>query len=173
MNLLTGPTKNPPHATGARSRTSGCGSLRSYPSRCPVLVRDAAARLTLAGLVFAAAGGCVRRTMTIKTEPDGALVYLNDEEVGRSPVSVDFTWYGDYDIVIRHEDYETLKTHQRIREPWYQVPPIDFFAEVLVPFEIHDRRELFFELEPATATDREELLQRAAAFRERALYAEE
>ena len=86
-------------------------------------------------LVLAASlGGCVRRTMTIRTEPvSGARVFLNDEEVGRSPVAVDFTWYGDYDVIIRHPDYETLKTHWRVREPWYQYPPFDFFSQIFSP----------------------------------------
>ena len=88
--------------------------------------------------------GCVRRTVTINTDPQGARVILNDEEVGTSPVSVDFTWYGDYDVIIRHEAYETLHTHKRIKAPWYQVPPIDFFAEAFVPFTIHDRHEMCF-----------------------------
>jgi len=111
--------------------------------------------------------------MTINTEPQGALVYLNDEEVGRTPVSVDFTWYGDYDIVLRRQGYQTLKTHKQIPKPWYQVPPIDFFAEVLVPFEIHDKHELFFELQPQVPTDHASLRQRAIEMRERALYTED
>ena len=119
--------------------------------------------------------GCVRRTMTIRTEPvSGARVFLNDEEVGRSPVDVDFTWYGDYDVIIRHPDYETLKTHWRVREPWYQVPPLDFFSEVVVPFEIHDNvHDKTFTLQPRQTPTREELVQRAHALRERALFTEE
>ena len=127
-------------------------------------------------VVFAASlGGCVRRTMTIRTEPvSGARVFLNDEEVGRSPVTVDFTWYGDYDVIIRHPDYETLKTNWRVREPWYQYPPFDFFAEVVVPFEIHDNRhDRTFALAPRQTPTRDELVQRADALRERALFTED
>ncbi|MCP4263659.1 MAG: PEGA domain-containing protein, partial [Planctomycetes bacterium] len=40
--------------------------------------------------------GCVERKLTINTEPQGALVILNDEEIGTSPVTVSFEWYGDY-----------------------------------------------------------------------------
>ncbi len=70
--------------------------------------------------------GCVRRTMTVRTEPEGARVLLNDEFVGTSPLTVDFTWYGDYDVTCRKDGYETLHTHHRIKPPWYQVPPFDF-----------------------------------------------
>lgn len=123
------------------------------------------------GLVLAGAGiGCVRRTLTINTDPQGALVYLNDAEVGRTPVSVDFLWYGDYDVIVRKEGYATLQTDERINEPWYQIPPFDFFAEVLWPGRIHDQRSVSYVLEPAVAPDREELLQRAEALRDEALY---
>ncbi len=123
------------------------------------------------GLVLCGAGiGCVRRTLTINSDPQGAIVYLNDAEVGRTPVSVDFLWYGDYDVILRKEGYAALQTNERVNEPWYQIPPIDFFAEVLWPGRIHDQRAVSYVLEPATVPDREELLQRAEALRERALY---
>ena len=116
--------------------------------------------------------GCVERTLTINTNPQGAMVYLNDEEVGRTPVSKNFLWYGDYDVIIRKEGFQTLKTHTRIREPWYQVPPIDFFAECLVPATIRDQHYLEYDLDPAEPVDRQELLERAQQFKERTLYGE-
>jgi len=39
--------------------------------------------------------GCVERKLTINTEPAGAMVTLNDEQIGESPVTVTFNWYGD------------------------------------------------------------------------------
>ncbi len=121
-------------------------------------------------LLLIAPVGCVRRTLTVRTEPDGARVFLNDQEVGTSPVSVDFLWYGDYDVIIRKQGYETLKTHHKIDPPWYQIPPMDFVAEILVPFEIHDEREVAFTLQPAEEIDPEALLQDALELREQALY---
>lgn len=121
-------------------------------------------RLALSTLllsVLAAAPGCVRRTLTITTEPPHALVFLNDQEVGRSEVTVDFLWYGDYDVVIRHEGYETLKTNWEIKAPWYQVIPIDFFAEVLWPGKIHDVHARHFVLHPRQLPEQQELLDRA------------
>lgn len=47
--------------------------------------------------------GCVRRTITITSEPSGALVHLNDTEIGRTPVTVGFTHYGVYDVRLSHE----------------------------------------------------------------------
>jgi hypothetical protein len=48
-------------------------------------------------------GGCIRRSITITSQPAGALVWLNDEEIGRTPVTVPFTYYGVYDVRLEHE----------------------------------------------------------------------
>ncbi len=114
-------------------------------------------------------GGCVRRTMTITTEPPSARVYLNDREIGVSAVTTDFTWYGDYDVVIRKDGYETLHSNWKIDPPWYQWIPIDFFTEVLWPGEFHDVRSKNFVLVVATTPEIEELVERARATRKRAL----
>lgn len=113
--------------------------------------------------------GCVRRTITITTDPPHALVFLNDQEVGRSTVTTDFLWYGDYDVIIRKKGYKTLKTHWNIEPPWYQVVPIDFFAEVLWPRNLHDQRSRHFTLDLETLPTKEELIKRALQTRERAL----
>jgi hypothetical protein len=105
--------------------------------------------------------------------PQGARVILNDEEIGTSPVKVDFLWYGDYDVILRKDGYETLKTHQKLNAPWYQVPPFDFFAEILTPVTLHDQQQMSFALEPAQPVDKAELIQKAGEVRERALFSED
>lgn len=129
----------------------------------------------LTSAVFLAAGltGCVRRTVTINTDPQGATVHLNDQLVGTSPVSVDFTWYGDYDVVLRQEGYQTLSTNHRLDAPWYQLPGVDFVSEILVPWTIHDQQEMAFVLEPAEPVDADTVLNKAIEFRERTLFAED
>jgi len=47
--------------------------------------------------------GCIERTITITSDPSGALVHLNDEEVGRTPVVVPFTFYGTYTVRLEHD----------------------------------------------------------------------
>ncbi len=110
--------------------------------------------------------------MTITTQPAGALVYLNDEEIGRSDVTVDFTWYGDYDVLIRKDGYKTLRTNWVLHEPWYQVAPLDFVAEVLWPGRIVDARRMEFTLEPETPIVNDELYGRALETRSWALEAD-
>jgi len=113
--------------------------------------------------------GCVRRTMTITTDPPQARVFLNDQEIGRSEVSTDFLWYGDYDVVIRKEGYETLQTNWTIKPPWYQWIPFDFISEVLWPGWIHDTHSQHYALSPATIPSEEEVIERAETVREEAL----
>lgn len=120
-------------------------------------------------LTVSLSSGCVRRTIRISTEPSQALVYLNDQEIGRSEVATEFVWYGDYDVVVRKEGYETLKTNWKINPPWYQWMPLDFFFEVLWPGEIHDVRTNHFVLKEATSPTAEDLIQRAEGTRDQAL----
>jgi hypothetical protein len=118
--------------------------------------------------------GCVRRTMKITTEPTGAKVTLNDRQIGTSPVSVDFTWYGDYSVQLEKEGYETLKTNRVVTRPWYQYAPVDFVAEVLIPARIHDERTLHFELTPeGEPPAREQLIEDAESLRQEALFGQD
>jgi hypothetical protein len=118
--------------------------------------------LTVASLITAIIlGGCVERNLTINTEPQGALVVLNDEEIGTSPVTVSFEWYGDYDVRISKEGYETLKTHRNLKAPRHDAFPFDIFANLLNPKRIVDEYEWTFELAPKKEISREELIQDA------------
>ncbi len=113
-------------------------------------------------LLFAAfITGCVERQLTINTNPQGAIVVLNDEEIGTSPVTVSFNWYGHYNVRIAKEGYQTLKTHRKLKGPWYDKFPFDFFAQVLSSKQIKDTYEWSFDLEPYKAPPREQLIQQA------------
>lgn len=113
--------------------------------------------------------GCVRRTLTIETDPQGASVTLNDEDIGPTPVSRDFTWYGDYDVVIRKPGYQTLQTHIIVQPPWYEISPLDLFADVFWPGRIHDHRRHAFTLNPRVAPEPDEVVARALQLRDEAL----
>jgi hypothetical protein len=105
--------------------------------------------------------GCVERRLTINTEPQGATVVLNDEEIGASPVTVSFEWYGDYNVRISKEGFQTLKTHRELKAPWYDYFPFDFFAQIISPKRIVDSYEWTFTLAPQKQPNREELIQNA------------
>lgn len=122
-------------------------------------------RFTVLGAVVLAcallAGGCVERLITVRSEPPGAIVWLNGEEIGTTPVSTSFTWYGQYEVILRKSGYETVKTARRAPEPFYQWPGVDLVAECLLPFTLTDRHEWDFTLMPQTPAEAEQLIQRA------------
>jgi hypothetical protein len=104
--------------------------------------------------------GCVERRLTINTQPQGALVVLNDEEIGQSPVTVPFNWYGDYNVRISKEGFQTLKTHRELKAPWHDHFPFDFFA-MLNPKRTVDSYEWTFDLAPLQQPTRDQLIQNA------------
>ena len=112
--------------------------------------------------------GCVQRKLTINTSPQGAMVELNDEPIGYSPVTVGFNFYGDYSVKLTKEGYETINTHRRLKGPWYDKFPADFFAEVLWPKTKIDSYEWTFDLEPQRVIEPNELIENARQFREKA-----
>lgn len=107
--------------------------------------------------------GCVRRTISIVTEPPGALVWLNDREVGRTPIEVEFLYYGTYDVRLVKDGYEPLITSGRADAPLWDVVGIDLAAELL-PLEFHSHVEWTYQLEPVTH-DEAGLIQRARDLR--------
>lgn len=132
---------------------------RPTPSR----LRSLAAMAMLAAPLVA--GGCVERRIVITSEPSGALVFLNDAEVGRTPVEVDFTYFGVYDVRLRKEGYEPLATKAEAKAPLHEQPGIDL-AAMAVPARKSTRIVWHFTLEPSP-TDNAALLRRAGELRTR------
>ncbi len=115
--------------------------------------------------------GCVERKITLGSDPEGAVVTLNDEEVGRTPVTTDFLWYGDYDVVLRLDknvgtpekpDIRRyyLHTHKHTKTPAFQIIGIDLLAEVL-PFTFKDEQVWAFSIPEVKEPADQELIQRA------------
>ena len=120
-------------------------------------------RVCIICLFFAVSFGCVKRTLSITTTPPNALVWLNDREIGRTPLKVDFLYYGEYDIRIQHDETESVMTSRWLRAPWWDMPFIDIGAEVL-PFQLDTVPSWNFELRPRN-DNVEELVDRATQFR--------
>jgi len=107
------------------------------------------------------AAGCVERKLTINTNPTGAVVLLNDEEIGVSPVTVSFKWYGDYNVTLRKAGCQTLQTHRNLKAPLHDYFPFDFIVGVLYPFQVVDSYEWSFDLQPQKEISRQELIEAA------------
>ena len=106
--------------------------------------------------------------MTIRSNPPGAVVYIDDQEIGTTPVATDFTYYGTRRIRLARGGYESADQLHEVKPPWYQVPPIDFFSENVWPWELRDERFIDFELQPQKVLPRQELIDRADLFRDSA-----
>jgi hypothetical protein len=109
--------------------------------------------------------GCVERKLTINTNPQGAMVLLNDQEIGTSPVTVPFNWYGDYWVRLSKDGYQTLDTHRELKAPLHDYLPFDFVAQILYPGHIVDAYEWTFDLAPKEYPTRDELIESGQALR--------
>ena len=123
-------------------------------------------KIVLLGLLLAlATTGCVQRRMFVRTNPPGALLYVDDYEVGTTPISVPFTYYGTRKIRLVKDGFETLTLMETIRPPWYEIFPLDFVAENCVPGQVRDRRVLDYQLRPQMIVPTDQLLARAEELR--------
>lgn len=122
--------------------------------------------LGVAGLMVAACltAGCVERRMTVRTNPPGAVVYVDREEIGVSPASYHFTYYGTSEFRVVKDGYQTKTVTHKIKKPVYQWFGVELLAE-LAPFHIEDWRELTIQLERPEVVASDELMQRAGALR--------
>jgi hypothetical protein len=127
-----------------------------------------AMRLAAVAAACLAITGCygqVQRTLKIESEPPGALVWLNDNEIGRTPITVPFTWYGTYGVRLEYPGYKPLVSTAEVRAPYYQWIPIDLAYETFAPGIRYDTHEFKYALKKAEPVDPDALRQRAEGFR--------
>ncbi|MFQ5686145.1 MAG: PEGA domain-containing protein [Candidatus Scalindua sp.] len=132
--------------------------------------------LVIVATAFVSAG-CVTRTITVKTNPSNALVYIDDKLAGESPVTIPFIYYGTRKIVMEKRDEDGRLTHERttvfekIKAPVYDIFPLDFFSEVIWPREIEDEHILNYDLvklEPLSRKEQQEkVIKNAEELRQR------
>jgi hypothetical protein len=116
-------------------------------------------------LLVAMLAGCVQRRFTIRSNPPGAQVYVDDYEIGTTPVSHSFVYYGTRKIRLVKDGYETLTIYQPMPTPWYQYPGIDFFSENIWPHEVRDERSFNYQMSPMVVVPGDQLLGRAEQLR--------
>lgn len=122
-------------------------------------------RLCSLAAAAVAATGCVERTIRITSEPSGALVYLNDEEVGRTPCETAFLHYGTYDVRLVLDGYEPYMGPAEAKPPLYDLPGPDLVADLL-PVRINSQIDWHFTMRPVVDDDAA-MIDRARQLRER------
>lgn len=118
-------------------------------------------------LASLASTGCMRRRMTIVSSPPGAMVYVDDQPIGVTPVSTSYTYYGTRKFQLVKGGYETITELRTISAPWYEMPPLDLVTENFAGREIRDEREIRFEMTPQQVISPEQLTAQAKELRAR------
>ncbi len=113
--------------------------------------------LALAAGCAASGAGCVERLLQIRSDPPGAEVFVNGVRAGLTPLDHRFDFYGTFDISLRAKDHLSVHRLEKVNPPWYELMPLDFVTENLVPFKVRDRHRLRYALEPARPIEDEEL----------------
>ena len=112
--------------------------------------------------------GCVRRRMTVMSNPPSATVYLDGKEIGRTPFSTNFDHYGKREFRVVKQGYETKTELKPVRAPWYQWVGFDFVSEVLLPGKLTDHKYYEFDLQPDRIVPVSEIAARAEELRQTA-----
>jgi hypothetical protein len=138
-----------------------------HRSECHFEAGHALRGIFLAAMVLLCLGstGCVRRRMTIRSYPPGAQVFVDDQEIGTTPCSSAFVYYGTRKIMLVKEGYKTETLYHQFTVPWYQYVPLDFINENLNPREIRDERIVDVTLAPEENVTQEQLIARANSLR--------
>ncbi len=123
------------------------------------------------GLLLVAMMGCTSRRLTIRSNPSGALVEVDGQRKGLTPVSMDFVHHGTREITLSAPGYETMTVQQPTPAPWYQHFPADFFTDHFLPYRAINRYDFTYDLMPRTvdAEDPNLLRGRAGDFRSQSL----
>jgi hypothetical protein len=112
--------------------------------------------------------GCVRRRLTVRSNPPGAQVFVDNQEIGTTPCSASFVYYGTRTITVMKDGYRTEKIYQKLNPPWYEIPPLDFISENLIPRETRDDRIVDVQLMAEEIVPQQQLLDRAQTLRDAA-----
>ena len=129
--------------------------------RCFAPIRWRIAQSLILSILCLNLCGCMFRRMTVRSDPPGAMVLVDGKEVGYTPMTMDFTYYGTREIQLIKAGYETRTIMQKVSTPWYQVVPLDFFTDNLLPVKVTNRHDFTYGLQPQQFVPNQELLDRA------------
>ena len=117
--------------------------------------RRVAMMLAVLSLCAVALTGCVKRNMHIVSDPPGALVYMNDDKIGETPLDYDFLDYAVHKFELKKEGYKSVSELVNIKPPFFSWLGIDLIFE-LIPYAFWDRKEMSYKLEPAPSPEEAE-----------------
>ena len=114
--------------------------------------------------------GCVHRRVTINSNPAGALVRIDGKDIGYTPASVDYTWYGTREVQLLKDGYETQTQFIKIGAPWYQRFPLDFISDNFLGTHVRDHRRFDLTMQPKQPDVASDVIQRGRSLRSEAVH---
>ena len=123
------------------------------------------ARGAAAVLLAAVLAGCVEREIHVDSEPPGAEVWIDGRHAGTTPLKEPFTFYGARGLELRRPGHVPVRQTLKVKAPWYQIIPLDFFFEHLWPGTLRDVHEVKIVMEPAREMDPASLIEKARLWR--------
>ena len=101
--------------------------------------------MVFTSMVIMLGAGCIERKFVIITSPADSEIYLDGKYMGNSKlinpkdgktgrIDIPFVYYAQREIVVKNKNYETRREYLKPTTPWFDFFPIDFFAEVLLPY---------------------------------------
>ncbi len=103
--------------------------------------------------------------MTVRTNPPGATVSVDNQVIGTSPAASYFTYYGTRELRIQKDGFRTETIRRKFKPPWYEWPGLEFISETLWPGEIRDERIIDVQLVPRELETQENVVRRADSLR--------
>lgn len=114
------------------------------------------------------AAGCVERKLTIRSEPEGALVVLDGKNIGRTPCTIRFKHYGTREVLLTRSGCYRKLALAEIKPPVYQRFPLDIFFELFWPATLVDRQTFTYKLRTLGPVDAPRLEKRARELQNKA-----
>ncbi len=122
-----------------------------------------------AALIGFSTTGCSVAALTVRTNPPGAQVFVDDQEIGTTPCSAPFVYYGTRKITLMKDGYRTETLFQKnspavVRD----FRRFDFLVENVYPLEQRDERIVDVQLVPEELVPQQKLIGRAQMLRDNA-----
>ncbi len=109
--------------------------------------KQTAMTIGLAFLAMVSLTACIRRSVTITSDPPNAKVWVNGVYYGQTPVEIPYNWNWFYDIRLEKPGYEPLTVRERLYAPVRHWVPFDFLMEV-APVKSKERQWRHYVLTP-------------------------
>jgi len=110
-------------------------------------------KITLAIALLILAAGCSQRTLTINSDPEGARIIFDHQEIGVTPLEIRFQHYGNHSLILLKHGWEPYRGKLVLDTPGWAVFPLDLVTEAINPVKIRDKREVTIKLEKPPVRD--------------------